>query len=502
MALAGCMAPPAERIAHDTLVRLMDAEIQSLDPQKAGYQTNVWVATDQFAGLMAFDGRGVPQPALAESMTVSADGLTWRFTLKPGLRFSDGRPIDARVFETGWRRLKDPATAAQAVGIFEPVRSIVATGPATVAVTLHHPLPQLPELLAHPALAALPVHRIEAAGDRWTADRPLVTSGPYRATEWTLNERITLTPNPHWQGDRPAIARVVWKPVSDMLTSLRLFGQGSADIVTGYPTSRAPGLKQRWGEAVRNGPMLGIYYYTLNTTRPPFNDIRIRRAVNMAIDRERIAHILLGVGELPAWGLLPPGIGGLGDWRPDWAGWPRERRIAEARRLMAAAGHGPDRPLELTLRFPSETDHRRVAIAVAEMLKPAGVRMRLHNSEATTHRAALRSGDFTIARASWVGDYSAPENFLSAHRSTASGLNYSRYANPRYDAALDRALAIAEPAARAAAMRATEMILMDDMPIVPIYFESTRNLVSGRVRGWHDNMLDMHPSYSLAMAGQ
>lgn len=499
--LSGCSGEPAASGSapeRDRLVRLADAEIRGLDPQVYSDLASLRVAADQFEGLTRFDGAGQAVPGLARGWTISPDGRSWTFRLRPDLRFSDGTPIRASVFARGWQRLNDDATGSPHAALFAAITDITAPDADTVVVRLGAPFPQLSALLAHPAMAALPLHR-PAAGADWTAERPLVTSGPYRTRDWRLNDRLVLERNPNWHGGQAAIATVVWKPVDDALAGMRLFLAGEADISGDYPQSRHGWLAQQRPDAVRTGDYLGSYYFTLNTRKPPFDDLRVRRALGMAVDRAWITRALLPMGNAPALGIVPPALYDGRTVRPDWADWPLTRRQREAARLLAQAGYSPQRPLRFEIRINSSAEHRRMAVALAAMWKPLGVEASILNSEPALHFAAMRRGDFQMARSGWIADLPAPENFLAVHRSDAGEVNYSGYADPRFDALLDAAMAQGDPALRAEAMARAEARLIEAMPVIPLWFYRSGALVAPRVAGWTDNPGNIHPSAALSL---
>jgi oligopeptide transport system substrate-binding protein len=483
----------------NTLVRLMDSDARGLDPQLVSDLASTRVASDLFEGLTRFGADGKAEAGLAESWTVSADGKAWTFRLRDGLRFSDGTPVEAQIFPAAFARINDEKSGSPHGALFGVIEGIEAPDKAQVVVRLKNPFPELQALLAHPAMAALPFHRIMKAGEKWTADRPLVTSGAYRLMDWKLNQQLTLAANPHWHGGEPVTAKLIWRPMDNMNSAMRLVLAGGADIGSDYPPARHHWLKQNYPQLVHSAPFLGTYYFAFNTRKAPFDDKRVRRALSLAIDRDWIAREMVDAGNVPAWGLLPPGLGGSRAIQPIWAKWPRKKRIVEARRLLAEAGHGPGKPLTFEIRFNSSTEHRRAAVAMATMWRDIGVEAKLLNSESSLHFDSLKRADFQFARSGWIADLPAPENFLAVHRSDAGVQNYSGYANPAYDAALDDALAEADPKTRVALMRKVEEFLLDDMPILPLYFYASRALVSPHVTGWQDNDGHIHPSRTLGI---
>ena len=488
-----------EQSDPNTLIRITEAESRGLDPQMVSDLASVRINSDLFEGLTRFNAKGEAEPGLAESWSISADGKIWTFTLRPDLKFSDGTPISADVFVKALARIRDEKAGSPHSALFDIIARIDAPDPRTAVLRLKFPFPQLPALLAHPAMAALPFHRIAAKGQNWTADRPLVTSGAYYLTNWQLNEQMTLNANRHWNGGKPAASKLIWKPVDNMQSSMRLMLAGGADIATDFPANRLPWLKAHYPKLVHDSDFIATYYFAFNTRRPPFDDVRVRRALSMAVDRQWMAERMIAAGNAPAWGLIPAELRGAPAYRPLWASWPKAKRIAEARILLQAAGYSTERPLRFEVRFNSSAEHRRATVAMATMWREIGVEASLLNSEASLHFDSLKRADFALARSGWIADIPAPENFLAVHRSNTGPQNYSGYANPLYDAALDAALAEPNPTARAAKMRDAENILMNDSPILPLYFYVSRALVQPHVRGWIDNAANVHPSRTLAI---
>ncbi len=480
----------------DQIVRLSDSEIKGLDPQKISDLSSLRVAADQFEGLTRHNAKGEIEPGLAKEWAVSSDGLQWTFVLRKNLQFSDGTPISAQLFPNLFDRLRNAETASPTQALFENIGSIKAHN-EQVIVSLNSPTPQLPDLLAHPALAAIPMHRITQAGDDWVDDRPMVTSGAYQLERWFLNDHAKLTHNPNWHDGARLTKNIIWKPMDDSLSGMRLFLAGDADVTADYPPSRHKWLKKNHAEKIQNVPYLGSYYFAFNTREPPFDDARVRRALSMAVEREWIADKVIGVGNVPAWGLLPPGLVSDISYQPEWSKWPRDRRLKTARALLADAGYSKANPLRFEIRFNSSAEHRRVSVAMAAMWRALGVEASLFNSEAALHFAALRQHDFVLARSGWIADLPTPENFLLVHQQANGAGNYSGYNNLEYNAILARAIAEPNFEKRKQLMSKAEKILIDDMPILPLYFYVTRALVSERIAGWENNISNVHPSRTL-----
>ncbi len=484
----------SQSVDSNQIIRLSDSEATGLDPQIVSDLSSLRIAMDQFEGLVRFDARGQPTSGLAQSWRVSKDGLTWRFLLRDALKFSDNVSIDASHFTRGFTRLKDPKTASPHLALFDIIQSIENNGADIVIVTLKSPFPQLLELLAHPAMAALPLHIMDSD---WTAMRPMIVSGPYHLSDWQLGNQMTLEVNAAWHGQHSKIEKIIWKPMSDKLAAMRTFLSGAADTTSDVPVNRLQSLRKDAAVSLKLGDYLGTYYYAFNVRKPPFDDARVRRALTMSIDRDWIADVLIQSDNSPAFGLLPKQFTGGKAYRPKWSDWTKARRQIRARQLLKDAGYSDDNPLTFEIGFNSSNEHRRVSVAMASMWREIGVNISLHNSEASLHFANLRRHDFALARAGWIADIAAPENFLYVHTKAAGASNYSGFDDPHYQALLNVATQESDVILRMQKMQAAEKYLMEQAPLIPIYHYVSRALVSPRLNGWRDNISNIHPSITL-----
>lgn len=462
--LQGCQSQkPANNLndvqSDNILTRISDAEIRGIDPQKFSDLASIRIAREQFAGLLRFDASGkAGNNGLARQWDISPDGLRYRFTLYDNIAFSDGTAITADMFARIWQRLHDPQTASPHIGLFDNIASITAEKNHIVLVTLKQPDPAILSLLAHPALSALPLHIIEKKGDDWVKMRPIISSGAWQLTQWRLNDRLTLSPNPHWRGSKPYFQKIIWRTSDDPATSIRLYQAGQADIIGTIPQQRFLSLQQTMAKALHSADYLGSYYMTLNTRMAPFNNGDVRTALNMAVNRQWLVKRLMPMGNRPAYSIVPPSL--YPEASPIWRDWSMDRRLSHARALLEKAGYHDDNPLRFTIRINSSTEHKNIAAALMTMWRQLPVDAQMLNSEANLHFSAMRLGDFEMARSGWIADYPAAENFLSVHHSDAGVINYSGYRNTDYDHLLSQALKTPDEKRRLVLLRDAEKILL------------------------------------------
>ncbi|MGN6486621.1 MAG: peptide ABC transporter substrate-binding protein, partial [Devosia sp.] len=272
-------------------------------------------------------------------------------------------------------------------------------------------------------------------------------------------------------------------------------------ILTDFPADQYKFLQDNYpGQAVVE-PFLGIYYYVMNQEKPPLDNVNIRKALSISVLRDVIGPDVLGTGELPAYGWVPPGTGNYegAEYLPDWADTPYDQRVEEAKKLMSEAGYTTDKPLKLQLRYNTNENHQRIAVAISDMWKQIGVDVELFNAETAVHYDALRAGDFNVGRAGWLLDYNDPSNTLDLLKTGVQqgdtmnwGNNYGRYSNPQYDDLLNQAAKELDLTKRAALMHEAEKIAMDEFAAIPIYWYVSKNVVSPKISGFEPNAKDIN----------
>ncbi len=517
-ALASRTASAANGMGQPQVLHLGNGpEPETLDPHRGEGVSTANILRDLYEGLTALGPDGQAIPAAAASWDVAAGGLSYTFHLRPQARWSNGDPLTAEDFAAGLRRSADPATGSRYAQLLSPIENaeavsegrlpperlgVEAPDPLTLRIRLREPAPYFPALLAHPA--TFPVHRpsLQRYGRDFARPGRLVSNGAYRLDRWVVQSQVVLVRNTEYRDDaHTAIDTVVYYPTEDLASELKRYRAGELDLSYAIPMSQARWVRQLLGAELHLVPYLGAFWYGYNLTRPPFKDSpELRRALSLAVDREVIADKLLQGAALPAYGFVPPGTWNYTPQQPEWASWTRERRLAEARRLYAAAGYSDAKPLEVELRYNTSEDHRRVATVVAAMWKQnLGVRTQLVNEEwkvfLQNRRARVQTQVF---RGGWIGDYDDAGAFLNILRSF-DGKNDEGYANPDYDALLVQAQQQADPARRRGLLQQAEGLMLGDMPVLPIYWYESKHLVKPYVAGWRDNALDIHYSKDLKL---
>ncbi len=498
-----------------TLNRGNGAEPDTLDPHKADGNWEYNIIADMFAGLMTEDIAGNPMPGAALSYSVSPDGLVYTFKLRPH-NWSDGVPVTAGDYVFAFRRILNPKTASPYASILYPIKNAEAVNGGKLSpdqVGVHaiddHTLqmvfgiqvPYIAQLLTHFTTFAIPKHVVEKYGDAWIEPGRAVTNGPFVLNEWVPNDHILLVKNPQfYDRDSLKIDRVYYYPTPDYSAALKRFRAGELDTTNGIPAQEIDWLKLEMPRSLRVAPFILTQYIQFNLTRKPFDDLRVRKALSLAIDREVIARRVMRAGETAAYAFVPPNMPGYpGKPRLDFEKMAMAARLDRAQALLREAGFGPNDPLTFDYNYQNQTDARLIAVAFQAMWKGIGAQVLLVPSESQVHYNLLRKQQFYAAWAGWVADYRDAKNYLMLWDTSANDLNFGRYSSPAYDSLMDRSDAERDPDVRAGLLQQAEQIVLDDVAFAPIYFGVSRNLVSTAVKGWVPNPVNINRSRYISL---
>ena len=489
-----------------------------MDPQKTQTVPEADVLFDLFEPLLSYDAKGELIPGAAESWTISADGLVYTFKLRDE-KWSNGDQLRAGDFVFALRRLVDPASGAPYANLFYPIKNaeavnnkklgadqlgVKALDDHTLEISLERPTPYMLGLLAHQTSAPVDEASVKKFGDAFVQPENLATNGAFKLAEFTPNDKTVLVKNPNFHdAANVKIDKEIIFPLEDRAAALRRFQAHEIDSYADAPADQIKYIRDTLKTEFRLAPNLGSYYFAFNTAKAPFNDARVRNALSMVVDREFLAEQIWGGSMLPGYSLVPPGIANYSqDVTLDFKSMSAIDREDKAKALMKEAGYGPGgKPLNIEIRYNTSENHKNTSIALADMWKPLGVTTSFINTDIKTHYALLQNGgDYDVARAGWIGDYSDPQNFLTLCDSQNKALNYAHYANPDYDALLNKAAGERDLAARAKLLGAAEAILLRDEPIMPLLYYSSKNMISSKLQGWQANILDRHLTRYLSIA--
>jgi oligopeptide transport system substrate-binding protein len=393
----------------------------------------------------------------------------------------------ARDYTTG-------AGDADAVGV-------EALDARTLRIRLEHPTAYFLGLLMHFAAMPVPRRAIEAHGREWTQAENIVVNGPFTLERRVPTALVALRRNPSFY-DAAGIQLdgVVFHVQEDRDAAVRRYRAGEFDVLRDFPSARAQWLREQLGDrVVRTKPYLGLTFIAVNHRNPKLGDARVREALALGLEREVITAQLLGSGEQPAYSLVPQNTAHYTEpARYAWADWPRPRRLEEARRLLEAAGYG-DGDLKLELRYGIAEHDRRVPIAAQSMWGEIGVDVGIVSAETAVHYSELQRGEFELGIASWLAVYSDPQTFTLLLQSQTSANNFGGYHNARYDELTEQAALAVDTNRRAAYLHEAEALALRENGLIPVFHHASRNLVSARVAGWQDNLLDVHRSRYLSL---
>lgn len=507
------VVPAGVQLAEkQTLVRNNGSEVQSLDPHKIEGVPESNISRDLFEGLLISDVDGKPSPGVAEKWD-NKDFKVWTFHLRKDAKWSDGTPVTAQDFVYSWQRLANPNTASPYASYLQyghivnindiiagkkPVTDlgVKAIDDHTFEVTLSEPVPYFYKLLVHSSVSPVPKAAVEKYGDKWTQPANIVTNGAYKLKDWVVNERIVLERNTnYWDNAKTIINQVTYLPISSEVTDVNRYRSGEIDMTyNNMPIELFQKLKKEIPNEVHVDPYLCTYYYEINNQKAPFNDVRVRTALKLAMDRDIIVNKVKNQGDLPAYSFTPPYTDGAKLVEPEWFKWSQEKRNEEAKKLLAEAGYTAEKPLTFDLLYNTSDLHKKLAIAAASIWKKnLGANVKLENQEWKTFLDTRHQGNYDVSRAGWCADYNEPTSFLNMVLSDSSN-NTVHYKSPSFDKLIADTLKVTDEAQRSELYSKAEQQLDKDSAIVPVYYYVNARLVKPWVGGYSgkDPMDNIH----------
>ncbi|MBL9201712.1 MAG: peptide ABC transporter substrate-binding protein [Opitutaceae bacterium] len=497
------------------------AEPQDLDPQAITGVPEHKLMMALFEGLAAEDPKDLsPVPGLAERWDISADGKTYTFHLRKNGKWSDGSPITAEDCVLSFQRMLTPEFASEyAYLVYDYVvgakefydRKLTdfaqvgfkAPDAHTLVVTLKNPAPYLMKIIAsHYAWTPVPVKVIAKFGPlgqkrtAWTRLGNLVGSGPFLLKEWLPNQKIVVARNPHyWDAATVKLDEIHFYPTEDLSTEERMFRTGALHKTNELPNAKIDVYRKDFPDSLRIDPYLGVYFYRCNVLRPPLNDKRVRQALALAIDREAIVSKVTRGGQRPAYAVSYPGTAGY---------TPRAKltgTIADAKRLLAEAGFPDGKGMpKIELLYNTQENHRAIAEAIQQMWRrDLGADIALLNQEWKVYLDMQHTKNFTLQRAGWIADYVDPHTFLELWV-TGNGNNDTNWSHAGYDDLFKQALAAKNDTERYEIYQKMDAILVDELPIIPIYHYTRPYALSPKVQGYYPTLLDNHPYKFIYLA--
>lgn len=502
--LSGCLR--SEKKADFVLINGVEPE--TLDPALITAQADGRIVSSLFEGLTARDKNGRIIPGMAESWAISEDGKTYTFTLRENARWSNGDPVSAQDFLYSWKRALLPETASKYSSQFYFIENaedfnngkitdfdlvgVKAPDQRTLVVTLCAPTPFFLDLAAFPTL--MPVHRatIEQYGDDWIKPGRMVSNGAYRLDKWRINDRIRLLKNPYYyEADQVRLGIVDILPTTQSGTAFNLFYSGDADLI--LDRGLVPAMlfgELRKTPFFHSGPILAVYFYRFNVTQPPYDDVRVRRALSMAIDKNRIVEKITKAGEPIAHGMVPPGTQDYESivhipFDPD-----------QARKLLAEAGYPEGKGFPRMSLLYNKTDlNEQIATEMQEMWsRELSIQVELVKQEFKVYLSTMSSLDYDLARSSWIGDYNDANTFLSIFVS-GDGNNRTGWKNPVFDEFISQANLEPDSLKRKAIFQKAEKVLIEeDVVVLPLYYNVAIHFFDpDKIGGVFNNLVDEHP---------
>ena len=502
------------------------AEPQGLDPHVVTGVPENHLIRALFEGLAVKNPITLePEPGVAQRWEFSDEGKVITFFLNPEARWSNGEQLTASDYVWSWNRALHPETGNLYAYMLYPVKNaeayakgkikdftevgVKALNDTTLEVTLNAPTPYFIQLMDHYSTFAVHPETLLKFGKmtdrftRWTRVGSMVSNGAFVLTDWALNRHIKMAKSEHyWDRDKVSLNGVVFYPTENVVSEERMFRVEQLHYTAVVPLDKIPVYRERPNTPYLQSPYLGTYYYLVNTERPPVDNVKVRQALSMAVDREKLVRSVLQETAVPAYSITPPDT--LGYFPPQVFSYDPDK----ARALLAEAGYpnGEGWP-GLEIIYNTQEAHRKIAVAIQQMWKSElNVDITLANQEWKVYLNSVSQRDFQVARRGWIGDYVDANNFLDLFI-TDGGNNNTGYSNPIYDdLILQRAPRAQSREERYALFTEAETMLMEEMPIIPIYTYTSKHLIHPSVEGMYPNLMDslnlkyvkLHPEQTLS----
>ncbi|MDC0225460.1 peptide ABC transporter substrate-binding protein [Gammaproteobacteria bacterium] len=504
--------PSGNELAQEQVFRKNNgSDPGTLDPHRAEGVPASNVLRDLYEGLVSEAANGDYIPGVAESWSISEDGKTYRFKIREEAIWSNGDKVVAEDFVFSLRRSVDPKTLSNYSSMLYPIKnardvvlgklptdmlSVSAENEKTLVIELEEPTPYFISLLTHST--TYPVHppSVKEYGTSFTRPENMISNGAFTLKDWRIQDYILLERNEkYWDNPSTTLSQVYYYPLDNPDASLRRYRANELDFTDTTPSEQLPWIKKNLKDELKITPYFGSYYYGFNNSKPPFKDNpELRMALSLAVNRTIITDIVLGAGQIPAFTFVPP-VKQYQGKQPEWAKLTQEERERLARELYAKAGYSDANPLSIEIIYNTSENHKRVALAVTSMWKKVlGVETKLRNQEWKVFLETRRLQEETeVFRGGWIGDYDDPYTFSELLHSE-NEMNHSGYASEEYDALLRSASLRPAGKERTNDLLQAEQVMLNDMPVIPLYFYVSQHLIKPWVFGLEGNVMDHHYS--------
>jgi oligopeptide transport system substrate-binding protein len=487
-------------------------DVQGVDPATTTGMPEYHIIMALFEGLVSKDPQTLDTiPGVADRWTISDDGMKYEFHIRDNAKWSNGQPMTAQDFVDSWHRSLMPALGNEYIDslfVFKNAEKFYkgeitdinqvgfkAVDSQNLLIELEEPAPYFLQLLDHHSLFPVPVSVIKQFGavddpaNPWTKVNNFVGNGAFVIEEWVPGKVFRVKKNlNYWAAKSVKLNAINFYPIEQLLTEERMFRAGYLHKTEWMPYAKIEKYKKSNDPNYRTHPYIATYFYLINVTKAPLNDVRVRKALTYAVDRKAITENVTRGNQVPTGALTPPNTLGYSprskmEFNPDLA-----------KKLLAEAGYADGRGFpEIELIYNTQEDHQKVAQAVQAMWKKyLGIKVNIKNQEWKVYLNTQKQLEFGLSRMAWVGDYVDPNTFLELFI-TDGGNNRTGWSNKQYDALIDKAAKAHTREERYEYFMQAEDILIDQVPFIPIYHYSTNNLVSTDVKGYYDNLMDYHP---------